>query len=325
MKKLLLCVLLLCSVLLLSGCDDNEYTEDGQILKYTVWSISEDGNYLSDGTNTFLRYGYLPLDADLRNNYHYYSNNVTYNDESYEIYGGKRDSGILYLYNYSAGYIAYVKSESDKDSLDKFLSGNTTVYRIEDYDNLTTATIEKAFADELDKLSDEPISVNVRDLKVARRYLLYFYNSEDTLKLTHGAIYSYEGSYYYVNYDKLDNHYFDATGSLSYRRGTVEMYKLTDELEEKFDSYIYEMDDYELPMTTEYDDLSSDPTEDDAKRTIVAVTLILGAVLPLLPLAIGVIGIIKRRKKEDFITACILVAASAVWLISGIIILILSL
>ena len=84
-------------------------------------------------------------------------------------------------------------------------------------------------------------------------------------------------------------------------------------------------DEYTYTSESElYEEPEEEITREEALSTVLSITLILGVIIPLAPLAFGIIVAIKK-KAEEKICAYVLIGASAMWILSGILILILSL
>lgn len=322
MKKILIYLLVISSLLLsLAGCGKHSEFDDS----FTMWETSEDGSTLSDGTFTYNKYGELPLGMRIENNYFGYYNGAVLDGDLYDVYASAPESGIRYLYSYTYGIIAYAKDDEDTDGLNSFLAGNPSEIRVIDYDRYTYFDADAELVSRLDALNTDKVNIEVRKLIFADCYDIVYFGSKDTLAYTHGAIYDYEGELYFINYDKLGNNYFDSYGDFSYGRGSVDMYKLTGSLKSEIAEKLDNMEHY-----YEYPAWESDITVDDelsrreAINIIIAITVVLGIVLPLLPLAVGVILTIKKKGKVDSSTY-VLIAAAAIWIIAGIALLIVSL
>ena len=320
MKKLLICTLIICSLLLtFVGCSNySEFDTD-----YTIWEISEDGSTITDGVTSYTKYGEIPLGMRVENKYFAYYNHVL-SDTYYRVYTSAPESGIRYLYDYTIGITAYVASEDDAEKLDSFLAGEVPGIRVIDYEYYRYFNADADLVAQLDALNTDKINIPVRKLSSADCYDIVYFDSDDTLAYSHGAIYNYEGKLYYVNYDKLDNSYFDNLGNFSFGRGTVDMYKLTQALADLVSEKMEYADEYYENVTWE-DSLAEDEemSREDAISMIVFIVLTLGVAIPLIPLTIGVIMLLKKKDQSD-VTTYILVVASAIWIVCGIILLILS-
>ncbi|MBQ7389468.1 MAG: hypothetical protein IJW02_00025 [Clostridia bacterium] len=320
-KRIIICLIVLSLVALLLASCGYDYYE-----KCATWEVTEDGSTLSDGTNTYTKYCELPLGMRIEGNKFKFYNDAVYDSDLYEVYSSSIESGIRYIYSYSMGITAYVLDDSCKASIDALVSGNPSSVKVISYGFDTYFDADINFVNTLDALSTDAVSIAVRKLLDADCYDVVYYDSEGTLAYSHGAIYDYEGELYYVNYDKLGNNYFDSRGDFSYGRGTVDMYKLPEEFSAsvrgKMDNMEYNETvwSYEEDLYAEEDEM----TREAAIGIITSVTLILGVILPIIPLVIGVVLLIKNRGKKD-VSTYVLIGASVIWIITGIILLVVSL
>ena len=265
MKKLLVCILIVCSLLLaLVGCSNYSEYDDS----YLIWETSEDGTALSNGKNTYDLYGELPLGIRIENEYLAFNNPVLLNDELYSIYAKNADSGIRYLDDYTLGITAFISSDEDKAALDSYLCGTPSNIRFVNYNRYTAIDADMSLVEKLDALCTDKINVAVRSLRSAEVYEIVYFNSEDVLAYTHGAIYLLEDEPYYVNYDRLDNSCFDSRGEFSYGRGTVDMYELPDYLKAEMYEELDDMSEYTKYYTWEEPLYSDEMTRDEAKSTL---------------------------------------------------------
>jgi hypothetical protein len=322
MKKVLIYILVISSLLLslASGGKHSEFDDS-----FTVWETSEDASTLSDGAVTYYRYAELPLGMRIEKSYFSYYNEAVLDGDLYDVYANAPESGILYLYSYTYGIIAYVKEGENTEELDSFLAGNASEIRVINYDRYTYFDADAELVSRLDTLNTDKVNIDVRKLNFADCYDIAYFDSKDTLAYTHGAIYNYEGELYYINYDKLGNNYFDSYGDFSYGRGSVDMYKLPAPLKSEIAEKLDNMENYFEYHTWEGDITGDDEmTRKEAINIIIAITSVLGIVLPIPLLTIGVIFVLRKKGKVDGSTY-VLIAAAAIWIIAGIVLLILSL
>lgn len=322
MKKVLIYILVISSLLLsLASCGKHSEFDDS----FTVWETSEDASTLSDGAVTYYRYAELPLGMRIEKSYFSYYNEAVLDGDLYDVYANAPESGILYLYSYTYGIIAYVKEGENTGELDSFLAGNASEIRVINYDRYTYFDADAELVSRLDTLNADKVNIDVRKLNFADCYDIAYFDSKDTLAYTHGAIYNYEGELYYINYDKLGNNYFDSYGDFSYGRGSVDMYKLPAPLKSEIAEKLDNMENYFESPTWEGDITGDDEmTREEAINIIIAITSVLGIVLPIPLLTIGVIFVLRKKGKVDGSTY-VLIAAAAIWIIAGIVLLILSL
>ena len=104
------------------------------------------------------------------------------------------------------------------------------------------------------------------------------------------------------------------------------MYKLSDEIKAILSEKLENMDDYYDFSTWEGDEVldEEEMTPGEAIVAIVIIVSVLGIILPLVPLAIGTVVLIRKKGKVESSTY-VLIGALALWIIAGIILLIISL
>lgn len=318
MKKLI--IFLLISLLLalsLTSCIDEDIVS-------VQWTASEDSNEISDGTTVYKRYKDLPLDFSFASGVKYDKRVSLYDFNAY-IYSNSLESGIKYC-SYGGGLTAYVAEGTDTTELDSFLSRIPKSVKIYSGDN-GYVNLDPVEAEKLDALTENPLTVEVRALKSAGKMTVYYFNADDSLYYPHGAIYEYESKHYYINYDVLDNSYFDANGDFAYLRGSVTMFPLENEHANRLTNLQNESDDSYWHETESDRDLLNEMEQisvKEAKRTI-AFCLVAVNIIPSVSLfCYGLFDYIKKKSKKN-IYAYIIMASSLIWLICGIAIMAMSL
>ncbi len=259
---------------------------------YTEWTISEDGETLMVGNDTYELYkGYMyPTDRFLPEISYVYENRVNYDylKKNYE------DDGIMVLSSYSDSlrYI-YVNNEG-RAALNQFLNGKYSSYKI--YEGQRIVSAPSSWINLLD--GGSIVTVDVRDLKYCETYEVLGYDSTGTIAHTVGAIYADDTSYYYVNYDKLSNNYFDANGYFSYRQGTVKAYKLNATQSLDVQEYINNFHALDTIYETDKDDSFDGFGKGFYVFIFVFVTVLFGFVIPLVPVIIGAIRVVKGKTRN---------------------------
>lgn len=317
MKKILLILVVICTLLFaFTACDD---VDDA----YVAWELSDDGAVLKGDGVEYHRYCEMPIDFEIRSPI-CYENDIARDGDLISVYAPSVESGIRYTYSYRTGYVAYVKSDSEKATIDKLISGVPGGIRLVNYNTYLASDLEDTFVAKLDALTAAPAEVEVRKLYSAERYDVIYYDGEDAMYYTHGAIYLYEDNYYYVNYELLDNSYFTSFGEFSYRRGTVVMQKLDADTLTLLSSALDNAYSYEDMVYGEWELDGEDEgfTYTEAAILLTVTVLLLAVILPGVPFTISLIAILKGKRNPINLT--ILVAA-AVWIVCGIICLIIAL
>lgn len=280
-----------------------------------LWSLAEDGSVLeSDGTE-YYRYE-LPVGyyANFRTRYIY---SLTLKSDVFD-YGyatpisPARNSDTVLLE--SRLYL----TEAAKSELDRFIGGDIASFRLVSSDNeyLYSELLRGAVSglDAESEATAEKITVNVQSLKNAKRYDITAHNSSATVATVYGAVYGIDGKYYYICYSSLGNEYFDADGNFSYRRGTVTLSAVGEELSAAVGNAIASAD-YHYPETElEVDDYYFPPDEDDSLLgfwMLYAFALIL---LPIIPLVLGIV--FANSKKHGRNSRWYILSASAgLWIV----------
>ena len=273
---------------------------------YTEWTVSEDGERLMVGNEAYELYkGYMyPTDRFLPETSFVYENRVNYDylKKNYEA------DGILILSSYtdSLKYI-YVNDEG-RASLNQFLNGNYSSYKLHNGNMIVNASSN--WINSLD--GGSLVTFDVRDLKNYEKFEVLGYDSTGTIAHIVGGIYADDTSYYYVNYDKLSNNYFDANGNFSYRQGTVKAYKLKANQEADMAEYINNMQYIE----TVYEENNSFDGIGKGFATVyfVIITAIFGFIIPIAPIVIGTVRIVTGKSKNPK-RWYLLFAGFALWVI----------
>ena len=274
MKKKIITVLfalLLISVLCLVAQAD----------EYTEWTISSDGESLIlDDTVYKLYEGYLfpsdefaPEVKFTYGNKHYFSS----------LHRNVESTDILYVDG------QFYVTENGKKALDDFIDGVYGEYKICDdyfdcYSNTSIGWINSLDGGTIKEL-------NVRDLASVACYYVTGYDKTGSVAHIIGAIYDVGDDYYFINYDKLSNNYFDADGNFSYLRGTVNAYKLNTAQANDMLAYYENM---------QYFDIEKEESNDVKELSkgffitvFVIITAIFGYIIPLIPAIIGAMKITK--------------------------------
>lgn len=294
MKKKLICLLLAC--LLLPALCVSVLAEEAE---YAQWVISEDGEELSlDGTT----YTWYPLaygDRIVPEERFVYENDVTnpVNDKTMTVSVNPDNPHMVFLVGYIGGYAVqrvYV-TEEGRRILDAYVNGAYSEYLLVKDDDLA-AELSLDLIAELDAQTENQISMEVTRLRERASYDIIGYDETRTLAHTHGAIYLLGNGYYYINYDALDNTHFDASGSFSYRSGTVTLVKLGTEHSRKVSDALGNLEDWYSDVVYESDGEEPVMEESSAKTVFFVLSVIGGLLVPAVPLVLGLV--FARSKKS---------------------------
>lgn len=202
--------------------EDNNYIE---------WKLSDDGNTL-EGNGRVYTYYELPIMSEIVSETRFHYGNLAKNDNLiYNVESYTRDSEIVWFGD--DNYI--LATEKGRDHLDSFFAGQKHAYRL--YCGTTEVNdIDASLIDELENAAEngaDKVTVNVTNLERWNEYELLECDSDGIIGFGIGSVFKINGEFYYVNYDDLDNSYFDAFGDISFRKGSIEFVKLDGELEGK--------------------------------------------------------------------------------------------
>ncbi|MBE6563017.1 MAG: hypothetical protein E7660_04710 [Ruminococcaceae bacterium] len=271
------------------------------------WSLSEDGKTLADGTNEYMLYSAFSIENFSPEEAFVYEEAVTDKDfVYYDVTVPKSNNDIICLAeseNWFYGSI-YVTVEGKK-SLDALCNSMYGYARICNYNVMFGGygDIDVEFLMELDSFKGEVLEINVRELAELDTCSVYVYDSTDTIEHLHGDVYMDGDNYYYINYDALDNSYFDADGYFSYRSGTVAALKLNEDQVAVFNKVSSNLEDryteYDFSGSLDMDDIfSADVNFMNEKGAGVFFWIVSAIIGFAVPLAIGVLGIVFALSKK---------------------------
>ncbi len=308
---------LVCTVLLLFACALPCFAATEKTEEWVEWELSDDGSRLTSGFDV---YEYVPLPMgyfiDPDTVYVYENQANIYSVYSYKEQGdltwlarGGYDNGTLYANSLAA------------NGLEAFLDGEEIgSYRLfEDYN--MAHTIDQNEMQQLDALYADAANcekLDVRDLADLDKWEIRAYDSTGTVAYTHGMIYLLEnGTYCYINYSTLDNSYFDAVGSFSYRKGQVDAVYLKNTYLSRMENWMEDMTYLEVQFIYEYDPMADyNNSYSDSTSTVPfwIIVILFGLVLPIAPLFVGFL--MPRSEKRGYPKYWYALGiAAAVWLL----------
>ncbi len=286
-KKLLLIVFTLLAILALSQIANAEATE---------WTVSDDmSSIVVDGQGyTLYDVPIYASDLPLPKATFVYENYIY----RYELRRNYEENGIFFLYNtYFEEYQIYT-NEDGKAILDEFFLGSFSSYKLYNDAFGWASPLDLDFIKGLDGNTTQKL--NVKDLAKYSYYEILGFDKTATMAHIMGAIYFLETDYYYINYDSLDNSYFDADGNFSYRSGSVTAYKLSSDqiaLTKECASYMSKATEYKY----EGSELSADGigmNRGFAIAIFVIFTAVFGFIIPIAPMVFGIIRLCTKKSKN---------------------------
>ena len=305
-KKIIsLLALLLLTVALLASCSS----------AYAEWEFSPNGQYLEESLRyneqyelTYTLFGYELAGELVEFWYGAYSEEYGY----MTIHASSEDPTVLLVKGNSSPLFVYTLDGAPA-SLEAFVSGNSDTQRI--VNARDTGSYLDISSDEMktfDSLAAS-VSIPVGSLVGALSYELKVYDLADGLMHVHGGFYAGDGKLYYVNYDALDNSYFDADGNFSYRSGNVPCAVVEGELAERVLNATDYVEGAELVIT---DELGGDHEEIDPEeyaftaRVILIIYLLFFLVFPaVIPLVYMIIDLCRRGFRGVSVTTYIILGA----------------
>ena len=231
------------------------------------WTLSEDEQVLSDGTETYTFYRQIPA-SEIASTYVYiYSDSVTVNFEGdCYVCADPNVSGIVWLEGWDTVYL-YANEEGkqklDAWFIDRVIGNYRVIHDVTGLGALMTSELMGALNAAAEAPTATMMTMNVGQMQSLSMYSINAVDACGLFSMTYGAVYQINGEYYYLNYSTLDNSYFDADGKFSYREGTVTLILLEQPLAEQFRTivaqadesfmtdYEYEYDDYDLGIIPE--------------------------------------------------------------------------
>ena len=285
-----------------------------------VFSNAESLWYYDKITDTLILNGneYLPCELE-------FSDHVL--PLTYRVYKTESQNEIFYIYEtdttddlvFVNDYSSYNETRTvhanarGKEILEKFQSGEYSSYKLFRDTDYYSSGFNSAFIKTLDDMP-ATMELTVSSMEYLQRYDVAGLDETGTLYRVHGAFYEYKNNFYYVNYDALDNTYFDADGNFSFRRGTVKLVEVPENIESEIRSAAsgirYSGDDY--IHTFDVYNTASDNFGDVI--LFVISTVILGYLIPLVPFVLSIIFAHSKKalypKRWYLLTLC-----SSVWMI----------
>ena len=318
MKKFLVCLLVLIPLFMLFSLGICATDSDGA---HHEWVLSADEKTLTYGDAV---YHFFPNTPSLiiPDEMYVYEQNIAceaLEDEYALIMHNLHNKDIVMIVDRYDRFLFYV-NEAGQEIMNLYL-----MYDFEDYlyyEKPMRAAIPTELVVSLANGTHSTITqtVSVTTLKDLTKYTIYGLDKTHTLGHMHGAIYEINDEFWYLNYDALDNSYFDSEGNFSYRRGTVVLTKVDTDImvldvlpyEEEFHiQYVYEENESTLGLN-----------KDGATVLFVLTTVILLFLLPAVPLVLSLVFVLIKQNKQRR-RWLLLLLLSALWLVLSIVILLL--
>ena len=224
---------------------------------------------------------------------YYFANEIELYDGDTVLVSYSLNPEIVQWYS---DYAVYVTA-AGRASLNALQDDRAATYRIKTgstyYD--ASAPLDGAVLSEIKK-GTETKSFDVRTLQDKIVGNVFGYDGTGAFSCNYGGVYAVSGEYYYIHYMTLGNQYFDADGEFSYRSGTVEAIKMTDEQAQHVATLLSHAEDAGSEIVFEADGDFDEATEKGAIFLFVVFAVLIGFVLPL-PLLIVSICMARSAKR----------------------------
>ena len=305
-KKLyaiLLCISLMLSLPIMACAESSEETEE--VLE---WTVSDDQSTLYYGDQVYSRCELYPYDWFRPYHFYEYSQEIETDYEYLDTVGHpahviesqvivKHDIAVVYDYvGNDANYRVYV-TEQGAASLQDFRTGHYAQYHLADGYSMSAPISSNLVQDwdihwDLDAFVMNGYTKEATELGKMDHYEIIGYDETMTFAHVVGAVFDDNGTYLFVDYDSLDNSYFDAYGNLSFRQGTVPVLVLDQQDENAINEAIEQGEFFSTNTIGE---------EIEPLEATIAILLFLGFASPflyLLPIALMIFGIIMSTVKK---------------------------
>lgn len=224
---------------------------------------------------------------------------------------------VYYSSYFNADAFVYA-TEKGEEYFQSLKNGEYTSYFITDGSEEYRADFDVFVAKGLESIT-QTVTMDVTDLRLYTCYDLIGIESSGLLGHLYGAIYIKGDEYLYVNYDALDNTYFDSFNNFSYRKGTVEAAVIPSEYFEAITdsidniSFVYVSN---IGASSLFSDLET-ITEKHHRPIFIVTSLIMGVAIPLAPFVLGIVFAQSKRALHPK-RWYLLSASSLLWMLTSI-------
>ncbi len=271
------------------------------------WQYNERSDTLFYGEDEYTKQIIPYTDGVLPNRFYVYR--TEYDGELFYVHVKEGSSELVFLGDHTSfvgDEYVYVNKEGER-ILNDFVSGKFSSYLLFEGNRFSTAEISNKEVDTLDSIT-ETRRLSVTVLGNIPCYEVAGLDETGTLYHIHGAIYKLYSEYYYVNYDALDNSYFDSDGNFSYRRGEVDAVKVPQSIKALLTDGYFNYNNFHYTETFD----AYNQTLSNTKLTEIIIfwisSVILGYLLPLVPFVLSIVFAHSKKalypKRWYLLTAC---------------------
>ncbi|MBE6580615.1 MAG: hypothetical protein E7650_03245 [Ruminococcaceae bacterium] len=311
MKKFFTLLCLLLSLLCLFSCTavaaNEPLNDDGDPTEFV---LSDDERILTYGDITYKLFrGYPPLMIMPKEMY-VYSQRIHIEALGYRdalIMRNLYDRNII-IFEGDDGTRLYV-TPTGEAIMNRYLSLDFPVFTTYEYPRRANVPGDLVLFLDGNQADQQLQRVEVSTLQDAEKHIIYGMDETGTFGHEHGAVYVINDEYWYINYDALDNTYFDSYGYFSYRSGKVTMKKVD---KTAFDAVLDAREEFHIQYTYQ-----SDNTEEmnaDGARIIFALLTMLFLMLPVAALSLALVLYLRepRPRRRRYLISMLL---ASVWLL----------
>ena len=240
-------------------------------------------------------------------------------DEDNFVYFDKKNAGIAFLDNGAYGYpsqpaMIYL-SEKGREWYEDFVNGEFASYMITNSNVVRGGEIQPTFIPNI--VTRDKVDVGLRRISNFDEYPVFKVDANGVIGRMCGSIYKLEDVAYYVDFEALDNSYFDSYGNLSFRGETVPAIRLTADESNKVSDILDEFDRL-IYCNTAYEPVI---TRETSLAIFYVMGILLGVIVPLVPFVLGLIFASSKKalhpKRWYLLSLC-----AFVWIVIDVIILI---
>ena len=235
---------------------DPSSVDSGGVEEYVQWTMSEDGSVIY-GDGVEYTYYETPIISYLITKDMYYYKYSPYDGINMVSY---KPGGEIIWYNDGVNELYVTKK--GREMLDRFYSGEGQRFHLCS-SRLEYSEISGKLIDELRavKTEENKKSINVTTLIKYDVFTLRACDADEFIRYDTGAILRLNNALYYVDYNDLDNSYFDSDGNLSCRKGKLTVYEIGGDTYNKVNSAIDLITYHRRYTSYEYDIWSDDGTD----------------------------------------------------------------
>ena len=294
---------------------------------FSVSAFAADGEWTNfTGDSVTAPDGSVYYAYDVPTNYHLNLWDRKVLDNYFNITSFGKEEKVVFV---NFDYEKYFTTKQYKATLDAYFAGNGGEYFLSDRNIYVGAAYADVATIRARYQSGEKVTVDVTTLKNAFSSRACLVDESYNFSYIVGEFYYSENEdiVYYVDFDALTNNAFDADGNLSYRSGEIQMLKLSDSERTAYLRALNTFSDFKY-LLFDHSGNDSDYYGYGCNRTYPTYginafwTVLFGVALPL-TVTVWTTVLLIRKRRDDYKRLFFVLIPAALWLITGIMILIL--